>query len=122
MERNGSSPRKLTLGQVPGTRNVFEGALPQAAEGDYQVRLLSPPILQETAAFRVEAPAGELERVQMNEPELIRVAATTGGKFYTPLTAESLLQDLPSPRRCRWTPIRPFRSGTPGRSSGSFSP
>ena len=35
----------------------------------------------------------------MNEPELIRVAATTGGKFYTPLTAESLLQDLPKPSK-----------------------
>ncbi len=99
VERNGLSPRKLTLNQVPGTRNVFEGALPQAAEGDYQVRLLSPPILKETAAFRVEAPTSEFERVQMNEPELIRVAATTGGKFYTPLTAESLLQDLPKPSK-----------------------
>jgi hypothetical protein len=99
VERNGQSPRKLTLEQVPGTRNVFEGALPQAAEGDYQVRLLSPPILKESASFRVEAPASERERIQMNEPELIRVAAMTGGKFYTPLSAESLLQDLPKPSK-----------------------
>jgi len=31
----------------------------------------------------------------MNEPELIRAAKATDGKFYTPLDAEALLQDLP---------------------------
>ncbi|MGD0040271.1 MAG: VWA domain-containing protein, partial [Isosphaeraceae bacterium] len=102
IERNGLGPRKVTLNQVTGTRNVFEGALPQAPEGDYDVRLLPPPILDgpiPTATFRVEAPASEFERVQMNEPELIRVAAATGGKFYTPLTADTLLQDLPKPSK-----------------------
>jgi hypothetical protein len=102
VERNGTSPRKVALNLLPGTRNVFEGALPQAAEGDYQVRLLPPPILEgpiPTANFRVEAPASEFERVQMNEPELLRVAAATGGKFYTPLSAESLVQDLPKPSK-----------------------
>ncbi len=102
VERNGLNPRKLTLNQLPGTRNVFEGALPQAAEGDYEVRLLPPPILEgpiPTATFRVEAPASEFERVQMNEPELIRAAEATGGKFYTPLTVETLLQDLPKPSK-----------------------
>ncbi|MGZ3485516.1 MAG: VWA domain-containing protein [Isosphaeraceae bacterium] len=102
IERNGLGPRKVTLNQVPGTRNVFEGALPQTPEGDYDVRLLPPPILDgpiPTATFRVEAPASEFERVQMNEPELLRVAAATGGKFYTPLTADTLLQDLPKPSK-----------------------
>jgi hypothetical protein len=102
VERNGFGPRKLTLSQLPGMRNVFEGAMPQAPEGEFEVRLLPPPILDgpiPTASFRVEAPASEFERIQMNEPELIRVAATTGGKFYTPLTALSLLQDLPKPAK-----------------------
>ena len=36
-------PRKLALKLVPGTRNVFEGALPQATEGEYEVRLLPAP-------------------------------------------------------------------------------
>ncbi len=102
IERNGSSPRKLTLNQLTGLRNVFEGALPQATEGEYEVRLLPPPILDgpiPTASFRVEAPASELERVQMNEAEMVRAAAATGGKFYTPLAADSLLQDLPRPSK-----------------------
>ena len=59
VEKAGQGPRKLALKLVPGTRNVFEGALPQAAEGDYEVRLLPPPALEgpiPTASFRVEAP------------------------------------------------------------------
>jgi hypothetical protein len=100
VERNHLGPRKLTLTQLPGTRNVFEGALPQAPEGDYEVRLLPLPGLEgpiPTAAFRVEAPASEFERIQMNEPELIRAAESTRGRFYTPITAASLLDDLPKP-------------------------
>ena len=35
----------------------------------------------------------------MNEPELIRAAEATGGKFYTPLEAGGLLKDLPPPTK-----------------------
>ena len=45
IQRKGQGPRKLTLKLMPGTKNVFEGALPQAPEGDYEVRLLPPPSL-----------------------------------------------------------------------------
>jgi hypothetical protein len=102
VERQGQGPRKLTLKLAPGTRNVFEGALPQAAEGDYQVRLMPPPVLEgpiPTASFRVEAPVNEFERIEMNSAELIRAAESTGGKFYTPLTTETLLKDLPTPSK-----------------------
>jgi hypothetical protein len=100
VERSGQGPRKLALKLLPGTRNVFEGALPQAAEGDYQVRLMPPPVLEgpiPTAGFRVEAPVNEFERIEMNGPELMRAAESTGGKFYTPVNSESLLNDLPKP-------------------------
>jgi hypothetical protein len=101
IERSGQGSRKLALKLVPGTKNVFEGALPQAAEGNYEVRLLPPPVLDPipTASFRVDAPVNEFERIEMNEPELIRAAESTGGKFYTPLAAETLLKDLPKPAK-----------------------
>jgi hypothetical protein len=101
IQRKGQGPRKLALKLVPGTRNVFEGALPQAAEGDYEVRLVPPPTLDPipTAEFLVEAPINERERIEMNEPELIKAAASTGGKFYTPLDVEALLKDLPKPSK-----------------------
>jgi len=100
--RQGQGTRKLKLKLVPGTRNVFEGALPQAALGDYEVRLLPPPVLDgpmPTANFRVEAPVSEFERTEMNEPELVHAAELTGGKFYTPLGVETLLEDLPKPSK-----------------------
>ncbi len=99
IQRKGQGPRKLTLKLMPGTKNVFEGALPQAAEGDYEVRLLPPPPLDRpiTAEFRVEPPLSERERIEMNEPELIQAAEVTGGKFYTPLDAEAAPQGPAQP-------------------------
>lgn len=94
--------RKLTLKAAPGARNVFEGALPQAPEGEYTVRLLPPPVLDgpmPTTTFRVDPPAGELERTPMNESELMRAAHESGGKFYTPETLGTLLKDLPKPQK-----------------------
>jgi hypothetical protein len=102
LEPRGRGSRKLTLKQAPGSRNLFEGALPQEAEGDYVVRLLPPPVLEgpiPTAAFKVEPPAGEMERIPMNEPELIRSAKSTNGKFYTPESTSRLLDDLPRPQK-----------------------
>lgn len=101
VERSGQS-RKLTLKAAPGIRNVFEGALPQPPEGEYTIRLLPPPVLEgqiPMTTFRVEPPAGELERTQMNEPELRRAASLSGGKFYPAQAASSLLRDLPRPQK-----------------------
>jgi hypothetical protein len=102
VEHKGHGTRKLTLPAAPGARNLFEGALPRASEGDYEIRLLPPPVLAgpvPTAGFRVDAPAGELERVQMNAPEMSRAAATSRGKFYTPVSVSTLLDDLPRPQK-----------------------
>ena len=77
-------------------------AYPQATEGEYEVRLLPPPVLEGAvpkASFRVDAPASELEHVQMNEPELVRAANTSHGIFYTPLTVGGLLDHLPKPEK-----------------------
>ncbi len=49
--------------------------------------------------FRVDAPVNEFERIEMNAPELTRAALSTGGKFYTPLSADTLLKDLPKPSK-----------------------
>lgn len=102
IERQGGAGRTLQLRRSPGMRNVFEGVLSQAAEGDYTARLLPPPVLEgpiPTAAFRVESPAGEFERVQMNEPELRRAAEATAGAFYPATAAAGLLADLPKPSK-----------------------
>ena len=102
VERKGHGSRRVSLMSTPNARNILEGVLPQAAEGEYEVRLLPPPVLEgtmPTTTFRIDAPAGELERVQMNEPELSRVASATQGAFYTPTTVKSFLDKLPRPEK-----------------------
>ncbi len=102
VSKKGQGPRKLALRASAGTKNVFEGMLPQLSEGEYDVRLLPPPVLTgslPTTGFRVDPPAGEMERVQMNEAELRRATDLTGGKFYTAETLGSLLDDLPAPQK-----------------------
>jgi uncharacterized membrane protein len=102
IEHKGHGSRRMTLKAVKENRNLFEGIIPQTVEGEYEVRLLPPPVLEgglPSTTFGVDPPAGERERTQMNEPELIRAAATSGGKFYTPSDADSLLKDLPKPQQ-----------------------
>ncbi|WP_435016662.1 VWA domain-containing protein [Tundrisphaera sp. TA3] len=101
VSRKGQAGRKLSLKPAAGSRNVFEGVLPQAAEGEYEVRLLPPPTLEgiPTATFGVDPPAGESEQTQMNEPELIRAATASGGKFYTPRDLTGLGASLPLPQK-----------------------
>jgi von Willebrand factor type A domain len=100
--KKGQGPRKLALRVSPGAKNVFEGVMPPMPEGEYEVKLLPPPSLTggyPTTAFRVDPPAGEMERVQMNEVELRRATDLTGGKFYTAETVGTLLDDLPAPQK-----------------------
>ncbi|MDG3005536.1 VWA domain-containing protein [Paludisphaera mucosa] len=102
VERQGGAGRTLKLRRSPTARNVFEGVLSQAAEGEYTARLLPPPVLDgpiPTAGFRVESPAGEFEKVQMNESELRRAAAATAGAYYPATAAAGLLGDLPKPSK-----------------------
>lgn len=99
VERKGQAPRKITLRASPNSRTVFEGVLPPSRDGDYEIRLLPPPVLEKglpTATFRIDPPAGELEQIPLNEPELIQTAKTSGGAYLTPAsTVADVLKALP---------------------------
>jgi len=102
VEGRGGPSRTVELRRSPNARNVFEGVVAQAPEGEYTVRLLPPPVLDgpiPTAGFRVEAPAGEFERVQMNEPELRRASAAASGAYFPAVAASGLLDGLPKPSK-----------------------
>jgi hypothetical protein len=95
--------RRQSLQPSSGARNTtFEGVMTGLQEGEYTVTLLPPPVLSgglPAAKFRVDPPANEFERVQMNQPELTRAAQTSEGRFYTPVSADTLLGELPSPQK-----------------------
>ena len=102
VEHRGRGSRRLTLRAAAGSKNLFEGVIPQVVEGEYEVRLLPPPVLEgglPTTRFSVDPPAGERERPEMNQPDLVRAATVSGGKFYVPAEAGSLLADLPTPQQ-----------------------
>ena len=82
---------------------MFEGALPQAAEGDYEVRLLPPPVLEgpiPTTSFRVDAPG---QRVRTHRDE--RARADPRGRvnrrqvLHAARSPTALLKDLPKPSK-----------------------
>lgn len=102
IERKGQGARKLALKSTPNSKNLFEGVLAQAAEGEYEVRLLPPPVLEggiPTTTFRVDPPAGELEATQMNQPELRQASSLSGGKFFTPADFDGIYEALPKPQK-----------------------
>lgn len=102
VDRRGQPPRRVTLKRSVAASNLFEGVLAALPEGNYDVKLLPPPLLtggMPSASFRVAAPANEFEHVPMNEAELVRAATNSGGKFTTPLVSPAdLLKELPAPQ------------------------
>lgn len=102
VQQQGHGSRRLTLRPAAGSRNLFEGVIPQVVEGEYEVRLLPPPVLEgglPTTRFSVDPPAGERERVEMNQAELTRAAEVSGGKFHVPVDAGALPGELPTPQQ-----------------------
>jgi hypothetical protein len=100
VERQGHGERPIELKRVPGHRDIFEAVFSQSEDGGYRVRLTSPLLESPpTIEFTVVPPPGELDRVQMNEPELRQVAQTTGGEYLPLGRAEELFDDLPPGRK-----------------------
>jgi hypothetical protein len=69
--------------------------------GDYHAWLAVPTLegVAPSADFRVVAPPGEFERIEMDAVALRRATERTGGRFYTFDTAGRLLRDLPQGRQ-----------------------
>jgi hypothetical protein len=91
----------LPLAKVPGSRATYEGLLTRTPEGEYHFWLSTPQVAgsKPRAEARVLLPAGEMERLRMNQPEMERAAEETHGRFYTLASADRLLDELPSGTR-----------------------
>lgn len=98
IERSGRSPERLVLRSTGNSADSFEAILANPTPGDYRVRLLPPPVLEgeiPAADFRIEPPADERDKVQLNRAELVRAASLSGGEYRSILEAENLVDDLP---------------------------
>lgn len=93
--------QNLPLTRSSANRGVFEGALPQLADGEYHAWLAAPALEGNPPAadFLVVAPPGEFASTAMDVAELERAALETKGKFYRAVNLEDLVNDLPHGRQ-----------------------
>ncbi|HEX4132238.1 MAG TPA: VWA domain-containing protein, partial [Pirellulales bacterium] len=98
VEHEGHPNRRVTLTRNASHRGIFEGSLAKLADGKYHAWITAPALEGSgtSADFRVSAPPGEFERVQMDLPALARAAEETRGHAYTIADAGNLLHDLPA--------------------------
>jgi hypothetical protein len=101
----------LRLAKVEGSRATYEGLLSRTPEGDYRFWLSSPivPDPQPRAECRVLPPPGEMENLRVNQPDMIRAAEETRGRYYTLANADRLLDDLPAGTRITVSTPQPPR-------------
>ena len=83
--------------RLEGSRATYEALLTRTPEGEYRFWLSAPTVAgsRPQAFCRVLAPPGEMEQLQMNQPDMERAAGDTGGRFYNLATADHLLAELP---------------------------
>lgn len=104
----------LSLKKVKGSMTNYEGLLTQTREGKYHFWLSSPDVSREdpsgqkpSADARVERPPGEMDRLSMNQEEMVQASSTSRGRFYTLADANQLLDDLPAGVRVSLNSSRP---------------
>ncbi|HLN27448.1 MAG TPA: VWA domain-containing protein [Gemmataceae bacterium] len=99
----------LSLAKMPGSRATYEGLLTRTPEGEYRFWLSAPVVAGSNprAEARVLPPAGEMERLRMNQSDMERAAEETHGRFYTIANAERLLDELPSGTRVAFDTPQP---------------
>jgi hypothetical protein len=101
----------IQLAAKEGTRATFETLLTRTPEGDYAFSLASPPSsgTRPKAEARVLPPPGELDRIQLNEPDLQRAARESRGVYYPLDRADKLPDELPGgPRVALDQPVEPL--------------
>jgi hypothetical protein len=104
----------VQLAKLEGSSVQFEGTLQRTREGKYRIRLMTPDVSsiqpdgeKPSAEAVVEMPPGELDKIRMNQGELMQAADATQGKFYTLAGADDLLEDLPPGVRLSLNAPRP---------------
>jgi len=98
VERSGGAQKKVVLTRIPEASLVFEGQLPQAAEGKYHAWVAAPSFARSPPAedFEVRPSERETRILRTDLGELNYVAQVTGGKMYPVQAAERLADDIPA--------------------------
>jgi hypothetical protein len=100
----------LKLAKLEGSRATYEAVMTRTAQGSYKFWLASPTQAgagKPQAAAKVLPPPGEMDRLQMNRPDLERAALVSRGRFYTLADADRLPEELPPLPRVTLNQPRP---------------
>jgi hypothetical protein len=99
----------LKLAKLDGSRATYETLLTRTGQGRYKFWLAAPTTLGASpqAAATVLPPAGEMDRLQMNQPDLVRAALVSRGRFYSLADADRLPEELPPLPRVTLNQPRP---------------
>ena len=87
----------LKLAKIEGSRGTYEAVLTRTTPGTYKFWLAAPTPsgVKPQAAAVVLPPPGEMDRLQMNRPDLERAALVSRGRFYTLADVDRLPAELP---------------------------
>jgi hypothetical protein len=98
VERSGGAQKRVVLTRIPEASLVFEGQLPQAAEGKYHAWVAAPSFARAPPAedFEVRPSERETRILRTDLGELSNAARVTGGKMYAVQAAERLADDVPA--------------------------
>lgn len=107
IDRAGSPRQTVALAPVIGARATYETLLTRLAEGVSTITLLGVEGRPVTAQARVLPPPGEMDRVQLNRPEMERAAQVSRGRYYATADTDQLIDDLPPPPRVTLHQPRP---------------
>lgn len=97
IEKAEGTQKKTVLSRIPEAVAVFEGQLPQAAEGKYHAWVATPTFVKAPPAedFEVRPSERETRVLRTDMGELKQAASLTGGKVFTLQSAETLSAEIP---------------------------
>jgi hypothetical protein len=97
VEKGEGAQKKIVLSRIPEAAAVFEGELPQVAEGKYHAWVATPSFAKAPPAedFEVRPSERETRILRTDTGELNLAASLTGGKVFTLRSAETLAADIP---------------------------
>jgi len=109
VEHRSGERKSVSLSRSSLSRGIFEGSVSNLLDGQYRIWLATPTTEGQPPAtqFSIDAPPGELARLQMDAREIDQAAKISSGRSYRFATAGNLLRDLPRGRQVRIESLPP---------------
>lgn len=97
LRRVGDTRRQVRLTRGGAAQGLFEGVVSDLSVGEYEAWMVEPAVEGKppTTRFSVEAPPGEMARLETDVEELRTAAEQSLGRYYDAATVDRLWSELP---------------------------